>query len=228
MTPAQDVSRFRDNLPFAANGTLSHDEQAWMTAFLAQHPAFEHELLQAHHERMHSLGLASNIPEPQRLDHLLRELGWSNRDVLVTKHRASPSWRGLVSARSLANWGYVASGLLGAAAASLWFMGLSSDALAPSQDAPGQSAIYRGASNDCSAVQRIRITLKPSQPWSAVVTMLRSMQLQISSGPTDEGEIWVLTHADTPLPQTLALLRNHPAIEQALPGIVQVPEACKP
>ncbi len=207
--PQTDDRRFDENVPFYVNGSLDVQEREWMDNHLAAHPHKRHEIEQAHQERLHSQLLQSEIPESERLARLYRELRWSQAPVPPKPASPQPVRDVLTGPWISAVAGVVLGGLL---VAGLGFL--------PQQSTPTNPSLerYRGGQNDCTPTPGIRIALAPQVQWVHLAQMLRTLQLQVTNGPNQDGEIWVRVTAGASAPETLALLRNSPWVEQAIPA----------
>lgn len=206
--PQTDELRFDEHVPFYVNGTLAAQERSWMDNYLAQHPHKRADIDQAHQDRLHSQRLQTNIPESVRLTRLYRELGWSEATVHAQEQGAQAADDVLA-----VPW---LTGVVGVVLGGLLVTGLG---LVPASVAPtGQDlARYRGEQINCAQAPSIRLALAPQVQWVNLVQMLRTLQLQVISGPNQDGEIWVRGAAGASTPETLALLRNSPWVEQAIP-----------
>lgn len=206
--PQTDERRFDENVPFYVNGTLAAQERSWMDSHLAQHPHKRAEIDQAHRERLHSQSLRSDIPESVRLARLYRELGWNDIPVLGQNH--SPQ-----AARDVLTGPWI-TGVVGIVLGGLLVTGLGH--LQPAGGPTSADlARFRGEQVDCIQALGIRIALAPQAHWVHVVQLLRTLQLEVISGPNQDGEIWVRGAASSSTPESLALLRNSPWVEQAIP-----------
>lgn len=206
--PHTDELRFDENVPFYVNGTLAAQERTWMDSHLAQHPHKRADIEQAHQERQHSQRLRSNIPESVRLARLYRELNW-NQAPVAPQAQAPQSVRDVLAGPWIsAVAGVVLGGLL------VTGMGLFSRQGSPTSQGLER---FRGEQINCTQALGIRIALSPQVQWLQVVQMLRTLQLQLVSGPNQDGEIWVRGASGSSTPETLALLRNSPWVEQAIP-----------
>lgn len=207
--PQTDDRRFDENVPFYVNGSLAAQERRWMDSHLAAHPHKRHDIEQANQERLHSQLLQSEIPESERLARLHRELGWSQAPVNHKPDTQPPVRDVLTGPWISAVAGVVLGGLLVA--------GLG---LLPQQGGPTNPGLehYRGGQNDCTPTPGIRIALAPQVQWVHLVELLRALQLQVTNGPNQDGEIWVRMTAGASTTETLALLRNSPWVEQAMPA----------
>jgi hypothetical protein len=206
--PQTDELRFDENVPFYVNGTLAAQERSWMDSHLAQHPHKRADIEQAYQERLHSQRLRSNIPESVRLARLYRELNWHPAPV-TPQAQAPQGVRDVLAGPWIsAVAGVVLGGLL------VTGMGL----LSPQGGSTSQGLErFRGEQVNCTQALGIRIALSHQVQWLHVVQMLRTLQLQLVSGPNQDGEIWVRGVAGSSTPETLALLRNSPWVEQAIP-----------
>jgi hypothetical protein len=212
-----EEQRFLQDLPFLVNGTLNTEETQWMQAWLAEHPEHEALLIQAHQERMHSQQLVSRVPQHVRVQRLLHELGWTN----LPQHADAEDAKGhsALTVSWKRTWMIC---LFGVALASAYLAGVHSPTSTPPIDG------VRGERAPCSGTWTIRIGLKPQAPWSELFTLLHQQDLQIVSGPTHEGEIWV--KGSETMSQTLAIgeLHKNPLVEQALPGAPTTTDPCRP
>ncbi len=210
--PQTDELRFDENVPFYVNGTLAALERSWMDSHLAQHPHKRADIEQAHQERLHSQRLRSNIPESVRLARLYRELNWHPAPVAPQGQSPQGARDVLAGPWISAVAGVVLGGLL------VTGMGL----LSP-QGGPTSQGLerFRGEQVNCTQALGIRVALSPQVQWVHVVQMLRTLQLQLVSGPNQDGEIWVRGAAGSSTPEALALLRNSPWVEQAIPVDVE-------
>jgi hypothetical protein len=207
--PQTDDRRFDENVPFYVNGSLEAMERSWMDSHLAAHPHKRHDIQQAHQERLHSQRLRSEIPESERLARLYRELRWNQAPVNPKPDIPPPVRDVLVGPWISAVAGVVLGGLLVAGLGLLPQQGSSTN--------PGLE-LYRGGQIDCTPKPGIRIALAPQVQWVHVVQMLRTLQLQLINGPNQDGEIWVRETSGTSTTEALALLRNSPWVEQAIPA----------
>ena len=203
-----DERRFDENVPFYVNGTLAAQDRSWMDGHLAQHPHKRTEIDQAHRERLHSQRLRSDIPESVRLARLYGELDWREAPVVAQNHRPQ-------AARDVLTGPWI-TGVVGIVLGGLLVTGLGLLPQAGGQTSPGM-ARFRGERVDCTQALSIRIALAPQAQWVHVLQMLRTLQLQVISGPNQDGEIWVRGAAGSSTPESLALLRNSPWVEQAIP-----------
>lgn len=207
--PQTNDRRFDENVPFYVNGSLEAQERGWMDNHLAANPQKRHDIEQAQQERLHSQRLDSEIPESERLARLYRELRWSQAPVNPKPDTPPPVRDVLAGPWISAVAGVVLGGLLVA--------GLG---LLPQQGGPTIPSLerYRGGQVDCTPTPGIRIALAPQVQWVQLVQMLRTLQLQVINGPNQDGEIWVRETSGTSTNETLALLRNSPWVEQAIPA----------
>lgn len=224
MNPSQtDALRFAQNLPFYANGSLPANEQAWMEAYLAQHPQWQTDVEQARHERIASQSLRSDVPESMRLTVLKRQLAWP--DAVVQAQPATHQ-----NPRTVLTHPWL-TGLLGMLLGGLLVTG--AGIFMPHADplpiALQSTAMSRGERRDCPTPQDIRISVSASMQWGELAQLLRKLQLQLVSGPDQDGEVWVRINQGASMTETLSLLRNSPAIEQALPARTSaLPQPCTP
>lgn len=224
MNPSQtDALRFAQNLPFYVNGSLPAEEQAWMEACIAQHPPWQEDVEQARQERVNSQSLRSDVPESVRLTLLRRQLAWT--DAIVQPQTATQQ-----SPRTVLTHPWL-TGLLGMLLGALLVAGagIFVPHADPTPNALQSTALSRGERRDCSTAHDIRISMAPLAQWGDLAQLLRQLQLQLVSGPNQEGEVWVRADKDTPITETLRLLRNSPLIELALPARAPTePQPCQP
>lgn len=213
MNPSQtDALRFSENLPFYVNGSLPAQEQAWMDACLAQHPQWQTDVEIAQQERIVSQSLRSDLPESARLSRLQRQLAWP--DAVAQAQPATHQ-----NPRTVLTHPWL-TGLLGMLLGGLLVAGSGifvPDVNQPAHTAP-DTAMHRGERRDCVGAQDIRISLSHSMPWGELAQLLLKLQLQLVHGPNQDGEVWARINQGASMTETLSLLRNHPAIEQALPA----------
>jgi hypothetical protein len=224
---SSDEQRFAEDLPFWSNGTLSVQDAQWMQACLDAHP----ELLRDVNEVQRQMALSQTAqwltPEDVRLQRLRDELQGGNKQGTTTD---APSIRPIdrppTGSATTAWWrpwlNVLGGGVLGVGLAlstpSLW-------------QRPGEmlttSPQFRGERPPCNDLPGVRAVFKPNMPWSAQVQLLRSLQLNLVHGPNEDGEVWLRAPLDTPMAQTLTLLRNNPWVEQAFASQVQPPGTCQ-
>ena len=204
-----DEQRFALNIPFYVNGSLDDDEHTWMELYLAKHPEWQISVQHAQHHRAYSQSIRSHIPAAERLTRLLKKLGW-NGNATVTTHQKPNGMRDKLT-RSLI------SGLVGVT------IGATIVAMVSNLEAT------RGESKNCPQTQDIRIKLSPHLQWGNLAQLLRKLQLQVVSGPNQDGEIWLHLDKEPSISETIVLLRNSPGIEQAIPtNTGQTANACRP
>lgn len=218
-----DALRFSENLPFYVNGSLSFQEQAWMDAFLAQHPQLQSGVELARQERIDSQSLRSDLPESVRLSRLQRQLAWP--DAIAQPQpftRANPQ-AVLTHPWLIGLLGMLLGGLL--VTASSVFV----PSVTPSSNIAPDTAMHRGERGDCIGAQDIRISLSSSMQWGELAQLLLKLQLQLIHGPNQDGEVWARINKGASMTEILSLLRNNPAIEQALPASKPtLTEPCRP
>lgn len=222
-SPQTDEQRFAENLPFYVNGSLATDEQDWMAASLAQHPQWQTDVDQARQERIDCQAVCSDVAESVRLARIRSQLAWPETGVQT---QATPKQ----NPRTVLThpWLTGLSGMLLGAALALG-IGLFMPHMNPTPNDASVSAMHRGERRDCAAAPDIRLALSPSTRWEDLTQLLRQLELQLVSGPNQDGEVWVRANSAAPLPETLRQLRNSPSIEQAMPAnVTTAMKPCQP
>lgn len=211
-SPQTDEQRFAENLPFYVNGSLPTDEHAWMAVRLVQHPQWQTGVDQARQERIACQAVHSDIAESVRLARIRSQLAWPDSTIQTQAPKQK-------NPRTVLTHPWL-TGLLGMLLGALLVagMGIRAPHGGPTTNAKQDAALHRGERRDCPVAQDIRISLSPSTQWGVLAQLLRKLQLQLVSGPNQDGEVWVRIDKGASMAETLSLLRNSPLIELALPA----------
>lgn len=215
-----DHQRFRTDLPFFVNGTLSLQDQAWMKSYLERFPnaqgalAFEQSLYATLQDPQ------EDIPYDEKLKRFLDEMpsellqplnAWQRIYGFLTQtppaEAPSPSdlWQQGIRIPTPV-FAILATLVVGQVALMV-------------QNTYDESEHYRSQPlAACQKMPAIKIIVKPEAKQSELISLLRKADLSIVAGPSEIGELWLAVTGDRQTQQTKALaqLRNSALINEAI------------
>jgi hypothetical protein len=197
----QDLQRFRELLPFFANGTLKEVDKAFVAAYLAQHPEAhaEADFTQALRAAVKAVG--SERSEEAGLDRLLNNIRQNRRQ------NKPPLWiRWQLTCR---DWGLTPAFAMMSAIAVIQSFALL-DLWRQNQTASSLSA-YRSIP-EASAQAAIKLIISPGANFGDLVMLLRQTGCRIVNGPSESGELWLALDDKTRLKEVSKLLQSSPGV----------------
>jgi hypothetical protein len=190
-----ELQRFRTLLPFWVNGTLSTDDQNFMTEFLKQHPELEAEVTfnQALRDAVKAVG------QDRAADAGLQRLRQAIRE---TRQTARTPWRQRWQVLCQ-SWGFTAAFavmtmIVIIQSALLWqIRGSTVSVLTDYRSMP-----------EVSGTADIKITVNPDIGFGHLVILLRQNGARIVNGPSESGELWISLDDRTRLENVMQQLRR--------------------
>ena len=209
-----DRQRFSELLPFYANSTLSAQDHDWMTGYLAARPDAAHELEFVSMLRETTLSTASKVPEPERLERLMRE--WKSSRPAASRLQNAMQWlqgRVRIPAPAMVLASVV---MLGQA---VLIGSLLSE--------PSGESLFRSERPDCVAAPTLRVLFKPDARHADILLILRSVEATVQSGPSETGALWLTVAPGRSLAEAQAMLRSSALVEEVVPSQEsRVPAGC--
>ena len=209
-----DRQRFSELLPFYVNSTLSAQDHDWMTRYLAAHPdgAQEREFVSMLRETTRST--VSKVPEPARLERLMRE--WKSSRPATSRLQRAMQWlqgRVRIPAPAMVLASVV---MLGQAVVIGSFL-----------SEPSGEALFRSERPECVAAPTLRVLFKPDARHADILLILRSVEATVQSGPSETGALWLTVAPGRSLAEAQAMLRSSALVEEVVPSQEsRVPAGC--
>lgn len=209
-----DRQRFSELLPFYVNSTLSAHDHDWMTGYLAAHPDAAQEREFASMLRETTRGTASKVPEPERLERLMRE--WKSSRPTASWWQQALQWlqgRVRIPAPAMVLASVV---MLGQAVVIGSFL-----------SEPSGEALFRSERPECVAAPTLRVLFKPDARHADILLILRSVEATVQNGPSETGALWLTVPPGRSLAEAQAMLRSSALVEEVvLSPERQVPATC--
>ena len=209
-----DRQRFSELLPFYVNSTLSAHDHDWMTRYLAAHPDAAKELEFVSMLRETTRGMASKVPEPERLERLMGD--WKPTRPAASMLQKAMHWlqgRVRIPAPAMVLASVV---MLGQAVVIGSFL-----------SGPSEDVLFRSERPECVAAPTLRVLFKPDAQHADILLILRSVEATVQNGPSETGALWLTVPPGRSLEEAQAMLRSSALVEEVVPSQErQLPAAC--
>jgi hypothetical protein len=193
----QDLQRFRELLPFFANGTLNEVDKAFVVAYLAQHPEAQAEANFTQALRAAVKAVGSERREEAGLDRLLNNIRQNRRQ---NKPPLWTRWRHVCQ-----DWGLTPAFAVVSTIAVIQSVALL-DLWRQDQTASSLSA-YRSIPEMTNTAD-LKISINPDADFGHLVILLRQSGTHIVNGPSESGELWLALDDRSQLDAVVQQLRS--------------------
>lgn len=205
MNTHSDLLRFRELLPFVVNGTLSEEDQPFMTAYIAAHPECQQEVDFAKALQNAVKATAATRPADAGLSRLLAAMQVQRVNNFVHW------WQSLKA--SCSDWGltpaFAAMALVATVQGFLLWSIYQGDIVV------SEISALRSVPEMTSPAE-LKLMINPGARFEELVLLLRQVGAHIVNGPSATGELWVSLDDPSRRDAVIQQLRNAPGVADVL------------